>query len=60
MGTTMFDDACVPKEKSRSRLCTSEESRLPKLDAVLKRCTDVWFVIIALSSPGVHEGESVE
>lgn len=55
--TMIFDDACVPKEDSRY-ICV--ESRLPKLDTDWKRCTDFWFVIMALSSPGDHEGEKDE
>ena len=59
--TMMFDDACVPKEKSRPRpLYICVELILPKLEAVGKRRTDVWLAIIALSSPGDHEGEKDE
>jgi len=59
MGTKTPDDAFVPKEKLRSKPSRlSAELELPKVDTESKRCRG--FAIIALSSPGVHEGEKDE
>jgi len=53
MGTTISDDACVPKEKSRSR-----PSRICMV--WVRYCIVLWLVIIVLSSLGDHEGENDE